>query len=79
MSFSSNQNIQIASWNSNGLTNKLHDDYFCRVVNSYDCIVLSETWLSKELGLNEIDNFVTYSEVGPKAPGGRRRHSVLTK
>ena len=46
------QDIHLLSWNINGLTRKLADPDFISLINNYDLIFLTETWLSKRSHVN---------------------------
>ena len=74
--------ISIAAWNINGLSNKLDDEYFCKYVCKYDCIILTETWLGKELEPHCIADYIPFSKTRQKAVNAKRNSggiSVLLK
>ena len=41
-----NRRLSIVTWNVNGLSEKLKDDEFIRIISNNDMICLTETWTS---------------------------------
>ena len=61
------------AWNINGLSRKLSDVDFIQLINSYDIILLSETWISDKHILNlEINDFERFYIYGQKTRGVKK-------
>jgi hypothetical protein len=52
--------IRLAAWNIYGLEKKLNDSYFLDKLNSFDIIVLVETWLSHNVNIGDFYTFNKY-------------------
>ena len=62
------------SWNVQGLISKLNDEDFLNFINSYDVLIFSETWNSKNTNVN-LDKFESFSCPRPKCNRKVKRNS----
>ena len=63
--------LSIASWNINGIKNKIKDPDFLELLQPYDIIFLSETWIDKGEENISIDGFFSLSV----AQSGRHKNA----
>ena len=65
-------------WNINGLSRKLSDVDFIQLINSYEIILLSETWISDKhilnLEINDFERFYIY--MAKRLEGSRKDAKV---
>ena len=67
------EELRIISWNINSLIRKLSDEDFLSELNSYDIVLLSETWISSKYQCHlEIDGFNSIHMYGQKSYGVKR-------
>ena len=60
-------------WNVNGLSRKLGDPDFLEIIQKYDIVLLSETWLSQNTHINlDLKGFKAYHLYGNKCTNVRR-------
>ncbi len=63
------KHLSIAHWNINGLKRKLNNPDLINTINGYDICILTETWLTKKL---DIDNFHVYDFIKATKIGNRK-------
>ena len=60
-------------WNVNGLVRKINDVDFLDILDHYDLILLSETWISNKHTINlDIKGFESYHIFGQKTRGVKK-------
>ena len=70
------EKLKCLSWNVHGLTSVYNDNDFLNLVDSYDILFLSETWLN-DSNLIDIDGFVKISCVNRSVNIGKRNDGGL--
>ena len=62
------EHLSILSWNVNGLVRKLSDTDFLDIVNNYDIVIFTETWISPNTHYNlDIKGFISNHIYGKKS------------
>ena len=67
--------LTFATWNIQGLNSKLDEEDFKQEISKFDCIVLTETWLTEPL---DIAGWYTYCKIRSTGKYERNRHGGIT-
>ncbi len=72
---SNHNTFSIATWNIHGLGDKLEDPYVNRFLDNHDIVILTETWLEKEV---DVQGFIPFSKIRPKTNDSWRHSGGIT-